>query len=357
VFAEESKGLVKIEIGEKRISLSMDSDMIYYSLADRTYRRTKMNDFIEFRHISGNRSARLLDESEKISVASSFYEDIKSASSEYPFLKKYIKNYDFLVKRSETLMSIYGNRIPIVPPDRYFSLYVRVSRGCPWNRCTFCNLYKDLEYMPLGFSELKSQTRELREYFGNSLDSMTGIFLGDANAISLNSSILSGYMSYLKKKFNLPFYAFSDAFTTPMKNTDFVMLKEMGLKRIYVGIESGNPGILKMLNKKMDLNRARGFIEEIKKAGIGLGLIVMSGFGGAHARDTVNFLKSVNYSRGDIIYISPVKEYNGFHEILMANGLYETEKAGIKEYEKIRDSLRESLEIPVVVYSLDESLY
>ncbi|EQB71021.1 MAG: hypothetical protein AMDU4_FER2C00203G0003 [Ferroplasma sp. Type II] len=47
MFAEEARGVVKIEIGERRLSLNMDSDMIYYSLGDRTYRRTRMNDFIE----------------------------------------------------------------------------------------------------------------------------------------------------------------------------------------------------------------------------------------------------------------------------------------------------------------------
>ena len=53
MFAEEARGVVKIEIGERRLSLNMDSDMIYYSLGDRTYRRTRMNDFIELRYING----------------------------------------------------------------------------------------------------------------------------------------------------------------------------------------------------------------------------------------------------------------------------------------------------------------
>ena len=38
----------------------------------------------------------------------------------------------------------------------------------------------------------------------------------------------------------------------------------MGLKRIYIGIESGNPDILRILNKKMDTQIAREFIEKIQ---------------------------------------------------------------------------------------------
>ena len=31
---------------------------------------------------------------------------------------------------------------PIRPPSERDSLLVRVTRNCPWNRCTFCGLYK-----------------------------------------------------------------------------------------------------------------------------------------------------------------------------------------------------------------------
>ena len=353
MFAEEARGVVKIEIGERRLSLNMDSDMIYYSLGDRTYRRTRMNDFIELRYINGKRNARLLDEKEKRGIANSFYSDIELVSTEYPFLKKHRKDYEFLKKRGTGLIGIYGEKIPIVPPDRYFSLYLRISAGCPWNKCSFCNLYKDQKYSPLPFSMVREQAERLGEFFKNSIESMNGIFLGDANAVSMSSDMLYNYFDYFREKFHMPFYAFSDAFTTPLRNTDFKMMREMGLKRIYIGIESGNPGILRMLNKKMDTQMAREFIGKIQDSGINVGLIVMSGFGKDHVRDTVKFLKSIEYSKGDIIYISPIKEYDNFHEILMENGM----EIRNGEFTEIRDNLKDFLDIPVVIYNVDESLY
>ena len=32
---------------------------------------------------------------------------------------------------------------PIRPPSEAHSLLIRVTRNCPWNRCTFCSTYKN----------------------------------------------------------------------------------------------------------------------------------------------------------------------------------------------------------------------
>ena len=31
---------------------------------------------------------------------------------------------------------------PIRPPSEAFSLLIRATRNCPWNRCQFCPIYK-----------------------------------------------------------------------------------------------------------------------------------------------------------------------------------------------------------------------
>ena len=212
-------------------------------------------------------------------------------------------------------------------------------------------------YMPLKIEKIREEANALKSFFRNSMPAMNGIFLGDANAVSMNFSELEAVLLYLGKEFRMPFYGFSDAFTTPLKNTDFNRLHDLGMKRIYIGIESGSPDILKMLNKKMDLNVAREFIWKIKDAGINVGLIVMSGFGENHVMDTIDFLGSIEYSKGDMVYISPVKEYGNFHEVLMANGIKEDREIAVKEYGLIRDSLRSKVNIPVIVYNLDEAMY
>ncbi len=35
---------------------------------------------------------------------------------------------------------------PIRPPSEANSLLLRVTRNCPWNRCTFCPIYKGSQF-------------------------------------------------------------------------------------------------------------------------------------------------------------------------------------------------------------------
>jgi radical SAM superfamily enzyme YgiQ (UPF0313 family) len=35
---------------------------------------------------------------------------------------------------------------PIRPPSEAYSLLIRVTRNCPWNRCTFCPVYKGTKF-------------------------------------------------------------------------------------------------------------------------------------------------------------------------------------------------------------------
>lgn len=39
-----------------------------------------------------------------------------------------------------------SNKAPFAPPSEASSLLLRVNRNCPWNRCTFCSIYKKSKF-------------------------------------------------------------------------------------------------------------------------------------------------------------------------------------------------------------------
>ncbi|MFC1929413.1 hypothetical protein ACFLW6_00885 [Chloroflexota bacterium] len=48
---------------------------------------------------------------------------------------------------------------PIRPPSEAFSLLVRVTRNCPWNRCKFCKTYKGEKFELRSVEEVKQDIK------------------------------------------------------------------------------------------------------------------------------------------------------------------------------------------------------
>ena len=45
---------------------------------------------------------------------------------------------------------------PIRPPSEAGSLLFRFTRNCPWNRCTFCPVYKGKQFSRRSLEDIKS---------------------------------------------------------------------------------------------------------------------------------------------------------------------------------------------------------
>ena len=57
-------------------------------------------------------------------------------------------------------MEIYYEQPPYRPPTEAYSLLVRVTRNCSWNRCEFCCMYRGqkLEIRPVSYTHLTLPT-------------------------------------------------------------------------------------------------------------------------------------------------------------------------------------------------------
>lgn len=228
---------------------------------------------------------------------------------------------------------------PIRPPSEAFSLLIRVTRNCPWNRCTFCPVYKaarfstrpvahvkaDIDSISAGIETLRELSDEtgrvhqtdLQRFADNTkpgepaalsaaynwfAGGMRSVFLQDANSLIIKPSDLIEILEHLKKRFpwveRITSYARSHTIVR-IKNTDLKAMRKAGLNRIHIGLESGSDRVLQMVKKGVTKETHIRAGRKVRQAGMELSEYVMPGLGGKdlsreHALETADALNRID---------------------------------------------------------------
>ena len=220
-------------------------------------------------------------------------------------------------RRDATRFAEVYRPVGILPPDQYLSLVVQATEGCSFNTCTFCDLYHD-GYRVKSADQFRAHVDEVRRYLGTSINLRSrGIFLGAANALAVPMATLVPLFETLVEALDaIPrgVCAFVDGFTGAKKTVgDYRMLSHLGLRRVYVGLESGHDQLLAFIRKPGFAADAIETVQRIKAAGVQAGVIVMTGLGGerfeaGHVADTVAALNQMRLGDGDLVYFSDLVE-------------------------------------------------
>ncbi len=209
--------------------------------------------------------------------------------------------------------------VSILPPDQYQALVVQISQGCSYNRCTFCDFYQGRPFHILSMAEFEAHLRAIRRFFGERLQDRTGIFLADGNALIVPYERLATMIERIRAELPEVQYGhqmstFMDTFNLDRKSVDqLTTLRKMGLQTVYVGLESGSARVRRFLNKPGTPDEAIEAINLLKQAGYRVGVIVLLGVGGIsfaeeHEQMTIQSLREIPFTQGDIIYLSPFVE-------------------------------------------------
>ncbi len=199
---------------------------------------------------------------------------------------------------------------PFRPPNEAQSALIRVTRGCPWNRCVFCAMYKHLAFEQKPLEEIKTDVRLAREIYGKA----KSIFLGDSD--NLVHRDLPEIVAFIRRIFpeaeRVTSYARA---RTILRNKieDLVATRKSGLNRLHLGLESGDPITLKKLGKGTTPNQMIKAGQKAKKAGFEVSFYVISGAGGKerwreHARESARVL---NLARPEFIRLRTLTIQHG----------------------------------------------
>ena len=159
------------------------------------------------------------------------------------------------------------------------SFMLPVAVGCSYNRCTFCTLFKHLSYRQLPLEQVEAEIKRVHQAGGNPKQ----IFLGDGNAFGLETSHLLSILSLIHRYFPGCEMVNMDATVTNIHNKsdeELKLLYREGVRRLYLGIESGLDDVLASTKKDHNLEQAYREIERMQNAGLIFNAHIMTGIAG-----------------------------------------------------------------------------
>jgi len=220
------------------------------------------------------------------------------------------------------------------------SLLIRLTRNCPWNHCTFCGMYKTEKFQVRSTAEIKGDIDAMAalrdDLIGQSgadgeishqgaialiekhprlnhhqgfamlyhwlLSGGKTVFLQDANSLILKTDQLIEVLEYLRRTFpsirRVTTYARSKTLVQKSLE-DLKAIRQAGLDRLHVGLESGDDTVLKKIRKGATAEIHIKGGQKALAAGFQLSEYWMPGLGGKalweqHARNTARVLSEID---------------------------------------------------------------
>ena len=228
---------------------------------------------------------------------------------------------------------------PIRPPSEAYSLLIRATRNCPWNKCLFCPIYKGTKFelrtveeiqrdieaaksISDGINEIAwkmgygGSAREIaamlynQQEYGQCVHNVAlwlfaggkSAFLQDSNTLIMRTPELVQVITSLKETFpNINrVTTYGRSHTAARKSLEELKeLKAAGLDRIHIGLESGYDPVLTYMQKGVTAEKHINGGRKVVEAGISLCEYVMPGLGGKkmshkHAKETARVLNEIN---------------------------------------------------------------
>lgn len=165
------------------------------------------------------------------------------------------------------------------PPMERSSFMLAVSVGCYYNQCRFCTLFKHLKYRLLPLEQVEAELQRVSALGANPKQ----VFLGDGNAFGMETSRLLYILDKVSHYFPGCQMVNMDATVTDISNKtdeELRQLRKAGVKRLYLGIESGLDDVLSFMEKDHGIEEAYSEIRRIQEAGLVYNAHFMTGIAG-----------------------------------------------------------------------------
>ena len=187
---------------------------------------------------------------------------------------------------------------PYRPPSEAQSVLFRVTRGCHWNQCTFCGMYRNQRFSVRDPEEVIADIKKAASLWGGVPRT---VFLGDSDVLVMKTRDLVRVLKAIYAEFSdvIRVTAYTRGKTLYRKPLDELeRLHQAGLTRLHVGLESGDSEVLRRIKKGLTPEEMVIGGRKAIEAGFQLSLYVIMGIGGEdrwreHALNTAEVLNQV----------------------------------------------------------------
>jgi radical SAM superfamily enzyme YgiQ (UPF0313 family) len=197
---------------------------------------------------------------------------------------------------SKTYLMDYQGHV-IRPPSEADSIILQVTVGCSYNKCTFCGAYKEVDFTIKTSDAWQADLAWAAQYCRQ----QRRVFLADGDVLALPQHRLVQLFSKINEV--LPWISrislYGSSRSVQHKSlANLQQLKNLGLDRIYMGLESGSDEVLKRVNKGSDPARMIDAAQKVREAAIFLSVTALLGLGGRelseiHALETAKVLAAM----------------------------------------------------------------
>ena len=167
------------------------------------------------------------------------------------------------------------------PPSEANAYLLQATIGCSWNKCTYCDMYRDKPKFSL--RNLDEILEDMRMAASRSGAHIRKLFVMDGDALCMP---MDRWRVILKRAYELypnlrrvSCYAMA---SNILEKTQEEMneLRKLGLKQLYIGPESGDDITLKRIAKGSTADQHIEAAKRAKEAGMKMSVIFLLGAGG-----------------------------------------------------------------------------
>jgi len=165
------------------------------------------------------------------------------------------------------------------PPSEWKSLIIQITLGCSWNQCAFCEMYTSKQFRARKEEDVFA---DINTFIPHAYQ-IRRVFLADGDPLVLSTNRLLRILTHLRKTF--PRLQRVSAYASPnnlirKSLSELQELKDAGLNLIFVGLESGDDEVLKMINKGETHASMIAGLNKSKQAGLDSSVMIINGVGG-----------------------------------------------------------------------------